>query len=397
MPLKIYGKAASYPCVIGVAAGKGGVGKSSLTALLGLALASQKYKVGILDADLYGPSIRKMLPEERMPEQRGQKWIPAISQGIFYISMAFFRKEGQASVVRAPIANGLINQFLQQVEWGELDFLLIDFPPGTGDIQITLAQQAHLTGAVLVTTPQEVALMDVRKCLHMFKQVNIPLVGIVENMSYYQKDQSEEKVYLFGKGGGRKLASECGAPLLGAIPIDARLCEALDRGASFNSLPQQLQDLFIKLADQVHVQIEAIKMEQSAQVKSFDLLWKSDLKQDHLENEGSVRGAAASGNTQRAFIASIWQKDRDAFAIRWTDGMETSYQLKELQERCPCAGCVDEMTGVRKAIAPSISKEVGAHRIFSVGRYAIRIEFSSGCSHGIYDFALLRSLRGLKP
>jgi ATP-binding protein involved in chromosome partitioning len=396
MPLRMYGEKSALPFVIGIAAGKGGVGKSTLTALLGLALRHLGYKVGILDADLYGPSLRRMLPEERMPEQRGQKLTPAISQGISYISMAFFRQQGQASVVRAPIANGLISQFLQQVEWGELDFLLIDFPPGTGDIQITLAQQAHLAAALLITTPQEIALMDVRKCLHMFQQVNIPLLGVVENMSYFQQSTEGEKIYIFGKGGGERLARESGTPLLGMIPIDPLICQTLDQVISLLKINSpKLQEVFLTLANRVLIQIEGIKAEQASGVGSFELIWKLNLPPNKAVEAATEQNQHKQNATNNTFISSIWQKDNNTFCVRWADGTLANYQLAELQAHCPCAGCVDEVTGVRKAVLPSISKEIGAKKVCSVGRYAIKIEFESGCSHGIYDFALLRSIKGL--
>ena len=142
------------------------------------------------------------MPEDKLPSQHGGALFPAISQGIRMISLAYFRKEQEAAVVRAPIANSLITQFIHNVAWGDIDYLLIDFPPGTGDVQLTLCQQANLTGAVIVTTPQEIALLDVRKAVNMFMQVKIPILGIVENMSYYSSPDNEEKIYIFGRGEG---------------------------------------------------------------------------------------------------------------------------------------------------------------------------------------------------
>jgi ATP-binding protein involved in chromosome partitioning len=238
MPLKMFQKKeppnrpkASH--VVAIAAGKGGVGKSSVTVNLAIALKRAGYAVGVLDTDIYGPSIRRMLPEEQMPRQNGEIIIPAICRGgIRMISMAYFRKENEAAAVRAPIANGVITQFLKNVDWGHLDFLLLDFPPGTGDIQLTLSQHANLSGAVVVTTPQEVALMDVRKAVNLFEQVQIPIIGVIENMSYYKHPTTNETIYLFGKGGGERLSSEIGAPFLGQIPIDPEICRCGDEGGS---------------------------------------------------------------------------------------------------------------------------------------------------------------------
>lgn len=196
--------------IIAIAAGKGGVGKSTVAVNLALALRSLGQRVGIFDADIYGPSVRRMLPEESPPSQQADRLIPAICYGgVRMMSMAYFRKEKEAAVVRAPIANGIIMQFIEKISWGDLDYLLIDFPPGTGDIQLTLSQRANLMGALMVTTPQEIALMDVRKAMHMFEQVQVPILGIVENMSYYQPAVDDAPVYIFGKGGGGKACPDC--------------------------------------------------------------------------------------------------------------------------------------------------------------------------------------------
>jgi len=217
---------------IAVAAGKGGVGKSSLTVNLALSLKEKGYKVGVLDADIYGPSIRMMLPENCLPLQSGDCVVPALCDGIKMISMAYFTKDFQASVIRAPIVNRILNQFVNNVAWGELDFLIVDFPPGTGDIQLSLSQHTHLTGTVIVTTPQEVALLDVRKTVDMFHQMGIPLLGIVENMSYLVQEKTGELLHIFGKNGGKRLSQELGVPFLGEIPLDPALCNSGDKGIS---------------------------------------------------------------------------------------------------------------------------------------------------------------------
>lgn len=283
MPLKMYpqdNNKAQSPIkhTIAIAAGKGGVGKSSVTANLARALNQLGYVVGVMDTDIYGPSIRKMLPEDRLPIQKGNTISPAICDGIRMISMAYFRKEKEAAAVRAPIANGIISQFIKNVDWGSLDYLLIDFPPGTGDIQLTLSQQANLSGAIMVTTPQEVAVMDVRKAMHLFEQVHIPLIGIVENMSYFFHPSSKEICYLFGKGGGERLAREIGAPFLGAIPIDPAICSSGDSGESIfakDSLQGQLAaQQFIALAHQVIAHADALLDNSKNHLKEFNLVWK---------------------------------------------------------------------------------------------------------------------------
>lgn len=281
MPLPMYPKTekdklSDIRYIIGVAAGKGGVGKSSVAVNLAHALSRLGQKVGVLDADVYGPSLRRMLPEDQMPGQKGEIIIPALSQGIRTISMAYFRKDNEASVVRAPIANGIITQFLRQIAWGPLDFLLIDFPPGTGDVQLTLCQQGNLTGAIMVTTPQEVALLDVRKAINMFKQVQVPILGIVENMSYYPLEERNEKVFIFGQGGGERLASECDIPFLGGIPLDPEICRSGDQGntvALYQDGEKRFSaKTFLDIASQTIERARLLKSQ--APVNAFDLQWK---------------------------------------------------------------------------------------------------------------------------
>ena len=284
MPLPIFSsQTPSHPLstigsIIGIAAGKGGVGKSSLTVNLALALTAQGYRVGIMDTDIYGPSIRKMLPEDRFPSQKDGRIQPALCRGIAMISMAYFRQEQEATAVRAPIANSLVSQFIHQVNWGPLDFLLIDFPPGTGDVQLTLAQQAHLTGAVIVTTPQEIALLDVRKAISLFEQVKIPLVGIVENMSYYQANEEEDPIYLFGKGGGERLAQEKGVPFLGQIPLDPLVCRCGDQGESLFALDRNCEKIitqsFKQVAENMVNQAKILKSALQEGLSDAELVWK---------------------------------------------------------------------------------------------------------------------------
>lgn len=275
MPLPMYIPKEQRPLsgvanIIAVAAGKGGVGKSTATVNLAHALKRCGYSVGVLDADVYGPSIRRMLPEDTMPMQKNDRFYPAISHGIKTMSLSFFRRDNESTAVRAPVANGIITQFLTQVEWGVLDYLLIDFPPGTGDIQLTLAQKGNISGAVMVTTPQEVALLDVRKAAHMFLQVNIPLVGVVENMSYYQPTVGGDRAYLFGRGGGHRLAAELGVPFLGEIPIDPEICRCGDEGIP---LPGD-NSAFASLAKSVVAHVMALKRNTPDALPSFDLQWK---------------------------------------------------------------------------------------------------------------------------
>lgn len=216
--------------VIAVSSGKGGVGKSTVSVNLAVAMGLSGAKVGLLDADIYGPNIPMMMGIDKTPEQKDGKITPAESHGVKLISMGFFVPEDQAVVWRGPMVHTAIQQLFRDVLWGELDYLLIDLPPGTGDAQLTLSQLVPLAGAITVTTPQEVALHDVRKGMMMFQKVNVPLLGIVENMSYFVCGHCGERTEIFAHGGGERAAETLGVPFLGRVPIDPAIREGGDTG-----------------------------------------------------------------------------------------------------------------------------------------------------------------------
>ena len=223
--------------IIAVSSGKGGVGKTSVAVNLAVALADLGYKVGLMDADIYGPNVPLMLGMDSASlwverDDAGNEVVePAFNYGVKMISMAFLIDRDQPVMWRGPMLDGMVKKFLHQAKWGELDFLIVDMPPGTGDVQISLAQSVPLTGAIVVTTPQTVALLDARKGLKMFQNLNIPILGIVENMSYFVPPDLPDRQYdIFGSGGGTKTAQELGIPLLGCIPLEMALRESSDRG-----------------------------------------------------------------------------------------------------------------------------------------------------------------------
>ncbi|MEO7731881.1 MAG: iron-sulfur cluster carrier protein ApbC [Kofleriaceae bacterium] len=218
--------------VIAVAAGKGGVGKSTVAVNLALALVRHGAKVGLLDADVFGPSIPTMLgtPETPASATKDSRITPAIHHGMRVISVGFFVDKGEAVVWRGPMVHRLLQQFLGDVEWGDLDYLICDLPPGTGDVQLSLSQLIPIAGAVMVTTPQEVAIVDVVKGIAMFEKVEIPILGIVENMSYYKCPACGHTDEIFSHGGGKRLAQEVGADFFGEIPIDTRIRFGGDAG-----------------------------------------------------------------------------------------------------------------------------------------------------------------------
>jgi ATP-binding protein involved in chromosome partitioning len=214
---------------IAVSSGKGGVGKSTVAVNLALGLHQAGCQVGLLDADIYGPNIPLMMGARGRPGMFQGRIIPVASHGVRLISFAFFLKDGESAILRGPMMSSSIKQFLFDVDWGELDYLVIDLPPGTGDAQLTLSQAIPLTGALMVTTPQEVSLLDVRKGIDMFKHLRVPILGVVENMSYYVCPHGD-RIDLFGEGGGRRLADEYKVPLLGQIPLDPEIRQGGDEG-----------------------------------------------------------------------------------------------------------------------------------------------------------------------
>ncbi len=216
--------------VIAVASGKGGVGKSTLAVNLAVALARQGHQVGMLDADIYGPSLPRMLGLVDKPEVRGQTIVPAEAWGLRAISMGLLVDQDTPMVWRGPMVMGAITQFLEQVAWGSLDALVVDLPPGTGDAQLTLSQKARITGAVVVSTPQDIALMDARRGVRMFEKVHVPVLGIVENMSIFCCPNCGHETPLFGHGGARREASRLGVPFLGEVPLLLEVREGGDAG-----------------------------------------------------------------------------------------------------------------------------------------------------------------------
>ncbi len=215
---------------VAVSSGKGGVGKSTVAVNLALALHETGSKVGLVDVDVYGPDIPLMMGARGKPGMFENRIIPVESYGIKLISIGFFVAPGEAIVWRGPMIHSAVQQFLRDVLWGELDYLVFDMPPGTGDAQLSLSQVIPLGGVVMVTTPQEVALLDVRKALAMFRKLNVPILGVVENMSDFACPHCGERTPIFGEGGGNKIAAEMGVPLLAQIPIDPETRKGGDEG-----------------------------------------------------------------------------------------------------------------------------------------------------------------------
>ncbi len=236
--------------IIAVASGKGGVGKSTVASNLAIALKNSGASVGLCDCDLYGPSVPLMFGSDEQPlATSDNRIIPIEAHGVRMISMGFLLQDDSPVIVRGPLATKYTQQFLRQVEWGELDYLVLDLPPGTGDIQLTIVQTVALDGAVIVTTPQEVALIDARKGTAMFAKVNVPILGLIENMSWFDCPSDNERYYIFGQDGGQKEADRLGVELLGQIPIDIATREGGDQGKPVALLPPGESSVSAAFAD----------------------------------------------------------------------------------------------------------------------------------------------------
>jgi ATP-binding protein involved in chromosome partitioning len=345
--------------VIAIGSGKGGVGKSTVATNLAVAMQQAGQRVGVLDADIYGPSQPRLLGSMGTRAQGTSEAIEPVQQhGVRYMSVAALVGEDRPGIWRAPIANKIIQQMVDGVRWGELDTLLIDLPPGTGDVQLTLAQQVALSGAVIVTTPQQVALGIATKALEMFRQLNVPILGMIENMSGFLCDHCGETTDIFKQGGGREVAAEQDVPWLGAVPLDRAIMASGDDG-----MPVLLSE------------------PESASARVF-----SDLALAVTANAEEAAAVAGEAPVDMAVA------DDGALQIQWPDGQTTSHQPYDLRLACGCAGCVDETTGHKTLDPSSVPLDIRVTRAGLVGRYAIALSFSDGHSSGLYTFERLRAL-----
>jgi ATP-binding protein involved in chromosome partitioning len=248
--------------IIAVASGKGGVGKSTVAVNFAIALAQTGAKVGLLDADIYGPNVPMMTGTEgkQLTGAPSGKIAPIEKYGLKIVSIGFVNQGDTAVIWRGPLVGRMIQQFLTEVEWGELDYLIVDLPPGTGDAQLTLSQSVALTGAVIVTTPQDVALSDVKKGINMFRKVEVPVLGLIENMSYFACPHCGERSEIFSHGGGKAAAEQFGAPFLGEVPIDLKIREGGDRGEPVVAQKEEspAKAAFHRIVTQLAAQIAAL-------------------------------------------------------------------------------------------------------------------------------------------
>jgi ATP-binding protein involved in chromosome partitioning len=346
MPLPLaQPKKSSFKKIIGVAAGKGGVGKSFVAAALARMLVKKGFKTALLDADFYGPSLKKMIPEEKGPYQEEGKWIPARAEGLSFLSLAHFYNETESLAARAPLVAKWLRRFINETCWGDNDFLIIDFPPGTGDIPLDLAQNLPLSGVILVTTPQEVAVLDVKKAASMFTLAEVPILGIVENMAYYEDPATHNKIELFGKGGGEKLSALLNVPLLTSLPLDPEMGRLTDLGLSF-------------------------------------LLSKEGRFAPFIEGFDKIISALTEYE-EKEEVKSIFPTTPYTFAIEWAEGIKEEFLLSDLEANCPCAGCKKDKKPIPQLTAKGIRW---------VGRFAFQIDFDKGCNKGIYTVKSLKNM-----
>ena len=349
--------------IVPVASGKGGVGKSTVAANLAVALAGMGAKVGLLDADIYGPSIPGIMGAPT-PDGGGTK-VPPLYHGVKITSMGFFVKPGDVQILRGPMLHKALEFFLGQIEWGELDYLIVDLPPGTGDVHLSLCQMIPLTGAAVVSTPQDVALRIAEKAILMFDKLKTPVLGLIENMSGYVCSHCGEREDVFGEGGARNYALQRGFPFLGDIPLSIDIRKQSDSGVPVViSAPDSPSALaFKKVAQNLAAQVSIL--------------------------------ASGGGKDKRPIPQKIELKSRQELLIHWNDGKQAALKTFDLRINCPCAQCVDELTGVRRLDPASVSKDIWPQEISPVGRYALNFKWSDGHSSGIYTFDQLRSLSAL--
>jgi ATP-binding protein involved in chromosome partitioning len=350
--------------IIPVASGKGGVGKSTVSANLAIALSRLGAKVGLMDADVYGPSIPTLTGATPAPGGNPQRFVPPLAHGVKVVSMGFFIRPGDAVIWRGPMLHKAMEQFLGQVEWGDLDYLIVDLPPGTGDVQLSLCQMIPLTGAAVVSTPQDVALKIAEKAIIMFSKLNTPVLGLIENMSGYVCRHCGKHDDVFGHGGAQKYALERGLPFLGEIPLSTQIRETSDAGAPI-----------------------VLSHPDSPEAKAFVRI------AENLAAQVSIR--AQGGADGRPVPQKIELRTRQELLIHWSDGKDTPLSTWELRVHCPCAQCVDEVTGQRRLDPANVSKDVWPQEISPVGRYALNFRWSDGHSSGIYTFEFLRQTAGL--
>jgi ATP-binding protein involved in chromosome partitioning len=315
--------------------------------------------------------LAKNLKTSPATEMEENQLVPHDMQGLKVISLGLLIGRDQPTVWRAPMATKMIQQFLLGVKWGELDFLIIDLPPGTGDIQLTLSQQSNISGAIVVTTPQQVAVDIAKKGLLMFQHVGVPILGVLETMSGFGCTECGAVTSIFGEGGAARLAKESAIPLLGQIPVDAALVRACDEGE-----PIVLRDPKSPSA-QAYMQVAGKLV-------------------NAIEGMTSAGGADAVAPLAVEAIPAQISGGEHSLAVYWSDGQKYVYNARELRFRCPCAVCVDEFSGERKITKSAVPADIALEKALPVGRYGVNLLWTDKHSTGIYTYKYLRELDAVK-
>jgi ATP-binding protein involved in chromosome partitioning len=373
--------------VIAVGSGKGGVGKSTVSVNLALALQQVGGRVGLVDADVLGPSIPGMLglPTNQPPvTTANQTLLPAERYGLKTMSMGMLTGDDNPAILRGPMVNKYLNMFIGDVEWGTLDFLIIDLPPGTGDTQLTLAQNVPLSGAIIVTTPQDVSLKIARRGLRMFEKVQVPILGIVENMSTFTCPHCGKDTDIFRRGGGERMSKELAVPFLGSIPLDADVVACGDAG-----LPIVLEKPK-SIAAQAYLAI-ATALSRQLQGKAATALRPFSWEWSSADPGPGWAEEAARKAGLRTTAIGLRRSNPRTLSVLWEDGQQGHFDVRELRLTCPCALCVEEMSG-RPLLDPNkVRPDIAPVTLTSVGSYGITIKWNDGHSTGIYSFENLRT------
>lgn len=374
--------------IVAIGSGKGGVGKSTVSVNLALVLQRLGGRIGLVDADVLGPSIPGMLgiPTGRpLASTADGKAIPAERHGVKTMSMGMFTGDDTPAVLRGPMVGKYLRMLIGGVQWGHLDYLILDLPPGTGDTQLTLAQSLTLSGAVIVTTPQDVSLKIARRGLRMFEKVHVPILGIVENMSSFTCPHCGNITDIFRRGGGERMSRQVGVPFLGAIPLDAEVVTGGDAGRPIVvDKPQSVTaQAYVAIATALVEQLHAAP---ATVLKPFVWRWDSN------EGEPSWMESVVRPSGSRTMAIGIRRRDARTLSVLWEDGQRDDFDVRDLRLACHCALCIEEMSG-RKLLDPkTVRPDVSPRVISSIGNYAIGIDWNDGHNSGIYSFDYLRSL-----
>ncbi|OGX43048.1 MAG: hypothetical protein A3G91_01175, partial [Omnitrophica WOR_2 bacterium RIFCSPLOWO2_12_FULL_50_9] len=336
--------------IIAVSSCKGGVGKSTVAGYLAQELASRGFQVGLVDADIHGPSIPTLfnMTHAEVYINDKKQLIPVERNNLKIMSFGFLLGDGPA-VMRGPMVSQYVQQVLHNTDWGKLDYLFIDMPPGTGDVQLTITQSVRLSGAVIVTTPQTLSLIDVTRGILMFEKVNVPILGVIENMSYFICDHCRKKHYIFGSSGSKSIEERFGIEILAELPLLAQLTYPMDSSVGNDFIRQALDRIMMALG-------------------------KSTVQQKEVPQI---------------------QFDSRKVTLAWSDGTQIQVSNRDLRLSCRCAVCINEMTGERILQEKDVRSDIVPQEVIPLGNYAVGITWNDGHASGIYPYRAIKELAGI--